>query len=413
MFNVTDTYFAGSVSTVALAALSLTFSIFFLIIAIAGGMSQALTALIGNALGEGKKEHAKQIILHSVLVAIFLSLALTMIGFLISPFLMKILGAKGLYLKEALSYIYTIFAGVIFFIGAFFTNAVLNSLGNTKAYRNFLIVGFLANTLLDFWFVKGGIGLPALGIIGIASATIIIECGGALYLFFELKKTYLLTDMPKFKFDMQIIKSFFSQGVPPTINMSLMALGMFIITYYISHFGQHVVAAYGIAVRIEQIVLLPAIGINVAVLSIVSQNCGAQLYDRVKQTVKYAQNVGFFLWIIGMLFIYLFGNFTIHLFTQDEKVAQAGLGYLYAAATSLYAYMLVFINVSLLQGIKQPTFLIYLSLFRQIIFPVFVFTIFLYLNLPLTFYWWGIVFTIWFSAFLIVWYAKNKLAGIV
>lgn len=107
--------------------------------------------------------------------------------------------------------------------------------------------------------------------------------------------------------------AFFKQGTPPTINMLLMALGMFTITYYISDFGQHVVAAYGIAIRIEQIFLLPSIGINVAVLAIVSQNNGARLFERAKEVVVYAQKVGFVLWIVGMLSLFAFGKFLLGL----------------------------------------------------------------------------------------------------
>ncbi len=101
MFNVTDTFFAGEISTQALASLSLTFSIFFIIIAVAGGMSQGVTAIIGNAIGEKKIIHAKQIILHVIFFASFIAIIITTIGLLSAPFLMQILGAYGDYLKEA------------------------------------------------------------------------------------------------------------------------------------------------------------------------------------------------------------------------------------------------------------------------------------------------------------------------
>ncbi len=412
MFNVTDTYFAGNISTTALASLSLTFSIFFVIIAVAGGMSQGVTALVGNALGNRDIKYAKQIIYHTIILAILLAVCLTIIGLIVSPYLMQILGANGVYLQEALSYIDVILLGAVFFVGAFFSNAILNSIGNTKVFRNFLIIGFFCNVLLDYWFVKGGFGIPPLGVKGIALATIIIEFFGMIYLFFNLKKSYLLKDMPPFVFDIQIIKSFMKQGFPPTVNMSLMALGMFIITYYISPFGKHVVAAYGIAVRVEQIILLPSLGINVAVLALVSQNNGAKLYSRVKDTVIYAQKIGLILWFIGMALVYIGGEFVFKIFTSDPLVIKAGLGYLYAAATALYAYMLVFINISLLQGIKQPALLIYLSLFRQLIIPIFLFSLFAFFKMPLNFYWWGIAGIIWVSALFILWYAKSRFADI-
>jgi putative MATE family efflux protein len=409
MFNVTDTFFAGKISTQSLAALSLTFSIFFIVIAVTGGMSQGVTALIGNALGEKDEKHAKQVIFHSLILAVSLAIVLTITGLLVSPFLMKILGAKGTYLSEALSYIYVIILGSVFFVGVFFSNAMLNSVGNTKVFRNFLVSGFFLNVILDFWFVKGGLGIKPLGVQGIALATIIIEFFGMLYLLSNLKKSRLLQDMPKFEYDSKIMYSFLKQGIPPTINMMLMALGMFLITYYISPFGKHVVAAYGVSVRIEQIILLPSIGINVAVLSLVSQNNGARLFGRVKETVSMAQKIGFVMWIIGMFFIFGFGEYMMKIFTNDAMVIKAGLGYLYAAATALYAYILVFINISLLQGIKKPALLIYLSLFRQLIIPVALFSLLTFLNASLTFYWWTIVLIIWCSALFMLWYAKKEL----
>ncbi|MFK5881324.1 MAG: MATE family efflux transporter [Sulfurospirillum sp.] len=409
MFNVTDTFFAGKISTQSLAALSLTFSIFFIIIAIAGGMSQGVTALIGNALGGKNKEHAKQIIWHSLIISLFLSIFLSIIGLLLSPYLMKLLGAEGGYLSDALSYINIILLGSFFFVGAFFLNAMLNSMGNTIAFRNFLTGGFLLNIVLDLWFTKGGLGLPPLGIKGVALATIIIEFLGMIYLLITLKKSHLLQDMPKFRYDRNIIISFLKQGVPPTINMLLMALGMFIITYYISPFGKHVVAAYGVSIRIEQIFLLPSLGINVAVLSIVSQNSGAKLNERIKETVKLAQKIGLIIWIAGIIFIYIFGRQLIGFFTQDKEVIEAGLGYLHAAGISLYAYILVFINISFLQGIKKPALLVYLSLFRQLIVPIALFSLLTFFGAPVFFYWWSIVLVIWCSAFFMLWYAKKEL----
>ncbi|WP_331774286.1 MATE family efflux transporter [Sulfurospirillum sp. 1612] len=409
MFNVTDTFFAGQISTQAVAALSLTFSIFFMIIALAGGMSQGVTALIGNALGENNKDHAKQMVMHSFILFVVLSVTLCIIGLFFAPYLMRLLGAHGAYLKEALAYINIIIYGSSFFIAVFFTNAILIAIGNTKVFRNFLIFGFFLNTLLDYWFVKGGFGIPAMGVRGIGLATIIIEFIGMVYLFIHLKRSYLLKNMPRFKFDSTILYAFVKQGLPPTANMLLMALGMFIITYFIAIFGKHVVAAYGISVRIEQIFLLPSIGINVAVLSIVSQNNGAKLYTRIKETVDYAQKLGLILWILGMILIYLFGRDLMLIFTKDSQVISAGLGYLYAAATSLYAYMLVFINISLLQGIKKPALLVYLSLARQLIVPILLFSALKYFSMPLIFYWYGIVMMIWLSAFFILWYAKREL----
>ena len=409
MFNVTDTFFAGHISSVALAALSFNFSIFFMIIAIAGGMSQGTTALVGNALGENDGVKAKNIILNSFVFALFLSLILTLLGYFAAPFLLVVLGAKGEYLKESLVYIDIIVYSSSFYVGAFFVNSILNAIGNTKAFRNFLTGGFILNIFLDYWFINGGIGLRPMGIAGIALATSIVELFGFCYLSWVLKKSYIFSDLPKFHFDINIILSILKQGFPPTLNMILMALGMYIITYFIAGFGDNAVAGYGVAVRIEQIVLLPSIGINVAVLSLVSQNNGAGKHKRITDTVSYAKKIGFMLWIFSIFFIFAFSKELLYFFSKNQQIVEVGKWYLYTTAFALYAYMLVFIHISLLQGVKKPSFLVTLGILRQIIIPVVVFMILRIFKMPIIYYWISMALTIWFSALLIMWYSKKVL----
>ncbi|HQT37284.1 MAG: MATE family efflux transporter, partial [Campylobacterales bacterium 16-40-21] len=166
MYNVTDTYFAGQISTQALSALTLSFSLFFMMIAIAGGMSEAVTALVGNALGKKDRPMAVHIALNSLVFALFLSFVLTIVGVLSTPYLMSLLGAHGFYLEESLDYINVILYGSVFFVFAFFINALLNAVGDTVSFRNILIVSAFLNVGLDYWFVYGGLGIEPLGVSG-------------------------------------------------------------------------------------------------------------------------------------------------------------------------------------------------------------------------------------------------------
>ena len=80
------------------------------------------------------------------------------------------------------------------------------------------------------------------------------------------------------------------QGIPASANLFTIGLGIFVITYYASGFGKEAVAAYGAAIRIEQIVLLPTIGLSTATLAIVAQNSGAGLLSRINETVRTANS---------------------------------------------------------------------------------------------------------------------------
>ena len=409
MYNVTDTYFAGFISTQALSALTLSFSIFFMMIAIAGGMSEAVTALVANALGEKNRDKAVHIALNSLVFAFGLSLVLTLIGIVCTPTLMKLLGAQGAYLQESLDYINIILYASAFFVFSFFINSLLNAVGDTVSFRNILIVSSLVNVLLDYWFVIGGLEIKPLGVSGIAFATAITEAITVGYLFYKLKKTALLDNYRDFTLDTTIFKAFVTQGFPPSVNMIMMATGIFIITYFAAPFGQEVVAAFGIGMRIEQIILMPTIGLNVAVLVIVSQNNGAKQFDRIRETLKVALYYGGLVSLVGMLLLLVGAEQFMEFFSDDVRVIEAGAVYLQVEAFILYPFVVIFVHLAMLQGIERPGFIFYISIFRQIIAPIALLSLFTFLGLEAIWIWIGIAMIVTFSAFVTWKYSSQKL----
>lgn len=412
MYNVTDTYFAGFISTQALSALTLSFSIFFMMIAIAGGMSEAVTALVANALGEKNRDKAIHIALNALLFAFLLSLVLTIIGIFITPYLMQLLGAEGTYLKESLDYINIILYASTFFVLSFFINALLNAVGDTISFRNILIVTCILNIILDYWFVVGGLGIEPSGVRGIAFATVITEAITAGYLFYKLKKSSLLDNYRKFSVDKIVFKAFVTQGFPPSINMIMMATGIFIITYFAAPFGQEVIAAFGIGMRIEQIILMPAIGLNVAVLVIVSQNNGAKKFERIDEALKVSLYYGGIISLVGMFLLLVGSEELMRFFSDDMSVIEAGVVYLRVEAFILFSFVVIFVYIAMLQGISKPGFIFYISIFRQIIAPIILLSIFSFFGLKVVWIWIGIALIVTFSAFVTWRYSKQKLSEV-
>jgi putative MATE family efflux protein len=409
MYNVVDTYFGGLISTQALAALSLAFPVFFIIIAMGNGISTGATALTANALGAGDRKEAKLFAIQGITFGVLTAFALTFFGFYTSPFLFSVLGASDEYLMISVGYMNTIFLGAVFFMLIYMFTSILNAMGDTRPFRNFLILGFLLNILLDPWFIYGGLGIPAMGFIGIALATVLIQVIGCFYLGFRVHKTGLISNkelqdiFPKFRPFVEIAR----QGFPASFSMITVGLGIFVITYFISKFGKEGVAAYGIATRVEQIVLLPSIGLNVATLTIVAQNNGAKLFDRVRETVKTGLRYGAFLMAIGTVGVLILARYLMGLFTDDASVIEIGTTYLRISAFLLYGYVILFLHVAALQGLKRPMFAIWIGLFRQILAPVILFHLLSQvLDFGLLGIWWGIFSINWFSAGVTLFYAR-------
>jgi len=413
MFNVVDTYFGGQISTEALAALSVSFPVFFLLIIFGSGLSTGATTVIANALGAGEKEKAKKFIGQSLSLGLIVSVLLTIAGPLAAPSLFKLLGASGSYLELALEYINVIFYGALFFTMISILSAALQAGGDTKAYRNFLIAGFFLNVLLDPWFLYGGFGLPAMGFIGVAVATVLIQVFGTIYLIYYAKRKGLIgketwNDM---KPDLGYFKEIFMQAGPASLNMVTVGAGIFIITYFINQFGQDAVAAYGIATRVEQIILLPTIGLTVACMSLIGQNNGAKKYDRVQEILYTCMRYGVTIMAVGGVLIFAFSGLIMTAFTSDAAVVAIGAHYLKIASLITVAYAILFITVSALQGMKRPMYAVWIGIFRQLVAPAILFTLLVnYFNTGIDGIWWGVFAVTWTAAIVTVFYSRYVLS---
>jgi len=411
MYNVVDTYYAGRLSTEALAALSLTFPIYFSLLAMGMGFSTGATALIGNALGRQDREEAALTASQGLILSILLGVVVMTTGFAVAPALFRLLGASEAYLDLCLQYIHVILCGSGMTLFVFMFNGILNAQGDTHSYRDYLIVATVANILLDPWFMYGGLGVPAMGVKGIALATVLVQVGGAVFLGRRVRRTGLIfrSSGARWRPDRRVLRAIIGQGVPASLNMMTVALGIFIITYFLSGFGQKTVAAYGAATRIEQIVLLPVLGLNVAALTLAAQNGGAGLFDRVRSTVNYALLYGAGVMGLGAALIFFGAGPLMRLFTEDAEVVAIGVKYLRIAAFIEHAYVFLFINTSLLQGLKKPAFALWIGLYRQLIMPPILFYLVIQvLDLGLTGIWWGIFGITWSAAFVSIIYARSQ-----
>ena len=411
MFNVVDTYFAGRLSTEALAALSLSFPVFFMLVAVGGGFATGTTALIGHALGAGDRRRAALIASQGVVLAAGLGLVVSALGYLVAPGLYRVLGADGAYLDICLAYIRVIMPGGVLIFGVHMLSAVLNAQGDTRTFRDALIAACLLNVALDPWFMFGGLGLPAMGVAGLALATVVAQMFSVALMSRRAWHSGLLhrSAGARWRPDRSVMASIARQGLPAGGSMMTMAVGVFVITWFLGGFSRDTVAAYGVATRIEQILLLPAIGLNVATLALAAQNGGARRFDRVRQTVRTALAAGAVLTIGGGVLLLLLARPLMDIFTDDPAVIAIGAHYLRIAALVEFAYVILFINTSALQGLKRPALALWLGLGRQIVAPVIIFGLATRVwHVGLDGIWWGIFGITWAAALTAVVLARRE-----
>ena len=370
-YNLVDTYFAGQISAEALAAIAKSWPIYFIAIAVAVGIGAGTTALISNSIGAKEDKKASLYVAQSIIFAIGISIFVTIFGLNFSDNLLRIMGSTTESIVLTREYLDIIFFGSIIVLVQLSLNGTLNAQGDTKSYRNVLIFTFFLNIFLNPLFIFGYGFIPAFGISGLAIATLISQFIGLIYLANKVYccklKRYLYLECFRPKID--YITRLFKQSVPIMFTMLMIMFGVFNIFYFVGQFGELATAGYGTAVRIEQVLLLPVIGLNTAVLSIAGQNFGAKLYFRVKDVYTKALFFGSSFMVLAGVFIYFTSEIIISFFTNDPEVIKSGALYLQVAALIGPVYPVFFITSALFQALKRPTYSLYMTILRLTLIP--------------------------------------------
>ena len=371
LYNIVDTFFAGKISANALAAIAKSFPLYFIIIATGVGIVSASNALISNSLGAKDDRTASLYVAQSLLYSVIVSILVTMIGLSFSDDLLRFMGSDQETIKLATDYLDVIFFATFIFLIQISLNGALNAQGDTKSYRNVLIVSFFLNIGLNPLFIFGLGPIPAFGIAGLAIATVIAQLLGLFYLAYKVYccelKQYLSLKCFLPKFD--LIKNLTNQSVPMMMNMFMIGLGIYNILFFVSKFGYLAAAGYGSALRIEQILLLPVIGLNTAVLTIAGQNFGAKFFDRVDESYTKAIIVGSSFMILAGIIVFLLADNIVSIFTDNQEAIDFGADYLKVAAFIGPVYPVFFITNALFQAIKKPIYTVIITFSRLVLLP--------------------------------------------
>ena len=370
-YNLVDTWFAGKISAEAISAIAKSFPIYFTIIAVGVGIGAATNAMIGNSIGERKERVASMYIAQSLIFSLAISILVTIFGLNASNFLLGVMGSDAAGIELTREYLDIIFYGTFIVLIQISLNGTLNAQGDTKSYRNVLIFSFFLNIFLNPLFIWGYGIIPAFGIAGLAIATVISQLIGTIYLAYKVNnckiKKYLklVCFIPKFEY----LNPLTRQSVPVMFSMLFIGVGIFNILYFIGQFGDLATAGYGAALRVEQVFLLPVIGLNTAVLSIGGQNFGAKAFDRIRELYTKALFFGSSFMAVAGIILFFGAEFFVSLFTDNQEAVKHGAIYLKVAALIGPIYPVFFITTAVFQAVKKPLYSLYLSILRLTAFP--------------------------------------------
>lgn len=417
MFNVVDTFYAGRLSTDSLAALSLSFPIFFILMSVGIGVQSGASALIANALGEGQKQKAVAYQVQAITLAAIVTVIMAVPIYLLLPSIYRFFGAEGEVLIGGLRYMRVLVVGSVFMIVANTLNAGLQARGDTATFRNMMIAISIANVGLDpllmFGLEIGGVQIiPSLREAGTALATVSLYAAGGVYLLGRGRRAGAFENATASDFipDPECMRDLAQQSIPASLNFMIMTLGAFVINFFISRYGRDPIAAYGAALRIEQIALLPMLGLNTALATMTGQNNGARRLDRVEESLRVSLRYSVILAILILPPVLLLAPFLLGIFTDTAEVIRIGRIYLYTQGVTFFSYVIINLSNSIVQGLKRPAMIMWAGVYRQVAAPALIFPLLAFtLGMEWLGVFWGLAIVNWTAAIGSFWWARRML----
>ncbi|MBD0787659.1 MATE family efflux transporter [Vibrio sp. Y2-5] len=275
MFNLVDTFFISLLGTEALAAISYTFPVTFVVNCITMGIGIGLSTNIGRLLGQGSASNAARFSSHGILLAIVLVIAASSMGFITIKPLFLLLGAKQELIPLIEQYMQVWYLTIPLLVVPMTGNSVIRATGDTKTPAKIMMLAGIINGVLDPMLIFGYGPFPELGIQGAAISSAFSWLGALICSFYILIKRVKLLAVPHlpslYKDWNQILKI----GTPAALSTAMNPISGALLMMMLSSHGTAAVAAYGAAQRIESILILVLMSLTSSLTPFMAQNLGA------------------------------------------------------------------------------------------------------------------------------------------
>ncbi|MGI4831466.1 MAG: MATE family efflux transporter [Janthinobacterium lividum] len=284
-YQMTDAFWVGRIGEAAVAAVAVSLPITFLVIALSSGLAIAGATLSAQYMGAGRQDMVDRVAGQTMIMIVIASIVFGTAGYLLSPLLLHLMGVAPDVYVGALGFMRISFVGILFVFTYAMFQALMRGIGQIRLPVIVVLGTVLLNFLLDPLFMFGWGPIAPHGVMGAALATLCTQALAALagFTIFLRGRHGIHMRWKDLRPDPTYIKRAFLLGLPGSIELSTRGLGLVIMSFFAASFGTLTTATYGVGSTILQIVTIPAMGISMAVSTLVGQNMGAGNVQRAER----------------------------------------------------------------------------------------------------------------------------------
>lgn len=354
LYNTADSLIVGNfLGSDALAAVSSSGSLIFLMVGFFNGISLGAGVVIARYFGAREKEKVQDAIHTTVAFGIVAGILLTAIGLIMTPTFLRWMGTPADVLKNSVLYFRIYFLGSIAFVLYNIFVGILQSVGDSRHPLIYLIISSVTNVVLDLLFI----GVFRFGVGSAAVATILSQFLSAILCPIHLmrcKEDYQI-DLKKIRFDFPMLKLIISNGLPSGFQNSIISFANVIVQSNINSFGKMAVAGCGAYSKIEGFGFLPITCFALSLTTFISQNLGARQYERAKKGAKFGVLCSITMAEIVGIIIFFTAPYLVAAFNNDPQVVAFGTAQ--ARTITLFYFLLAFSHciAGILRGAGKST----------------------------------------------------------
>lgn len=372
-YNIVDGIWIAGLGEIAIAAVGFVTPIFMILNGVSVGLGNGATSSISRFVGAHDKENVNESAMHSLLIFFIASVLLTVFLLVIQEPVLRLYGAQGEALTQAIQYGTPLFGGLIAFIFANGASGILRGEGDMKRAMYAVLVSVFLNALFDPIFIY----VLDFKIAGAAYATILssfISAVVILYWILIKKDTYADIHFKEFKFKMSIVKDILKVGIPASLDMVMMSIAVAFYMLFIAQIaGDYGIAVYTSGQRLYLFVIMPLTAIGSAVTTVVGSAYGARNGDYISRAHKYGSKLGILFGFVTTLILIIFADPLSTMFAYTSETAYLIPGivlFLRVATLSLPLTGAGMASSFFYQGIGKGFLSLFFTILREIIFAV-------------------------------------------
>ena len=354
--SLIDAWFLGKVGDRALAAYSFGFPILMIVTSVAIGLGAGTSSVVARAIGAENHRRAKRLVTDSLILSFLITAMVSGIGVLTIEPLFRLLGAPEDMIPMIRSFMLILYSGVPFVVVGMVGMSSMRATGDTRLPSKLMIAGAILNVILDPIFIFGLGPVPAMGLNGAATAGLLAR--GAIF----VGTLYVLLhrlDMVSFKKPkLPELKSSWVDilhvGLPAAGTNAIVPVGLAVITAMIARYGPEAVAGFGVASRIESLVLVMYYALSSVIGPFVGQNLSAGKEDRIQLSLRLCAGFCITSGLVIAAVLALLSGFLPTLFSDNEAVISVTRMFLWIAPISYGAYGIVMVVNAAFNGLGNP-----------------------------------------------------------